>query len=81
MSPQRRLRTQEATMSETLVYISSNGDRHDPEELHLARFANGLKLIEREGRSNPNYENLGRLQAVYDRRKAEWDAAHPQDGE
>jgi len=60
-----------------LFYISSKGEREDPEELHLARFKNGLRLIEREGPANPNYENLEKLQAIYDRRQAAWDAAHP----
>jgi hypothetical protein len=60
-----------------LVYISSKGERFDPEELHLARFGNGIRLIEREGRMNPNFENLDALRAVFKRRQDEWDAAHP----
>lgn len=60
-----------------LIYISSKGEHHDPEELHLARFGNGIRLIEREGPANPNYENLDKLRAVFERRQAAWDAAHP----
>lgn len=60
-----------------LVYISSKGERLDPEELHLARFGNAIRLIEREGSANPNHENLDRLREVFQRRQAAWDAEHP----
>lgn len=68
--------TQEARMSK-LFYISSKGERIDPEELHLARFKNGLGLIEREGPANPNHENLVALKEIFERRQAAWDADHP----
>lgn len=64
-------------MSKPLVYISSKGERLDPETLHLARFGNGIRLIEREGAANPNYVNLAALKAIFKRRQDEWDAAHP----
>lgn len=60
-----------------LVYISSKGEVLDPETVHLARFANGLRLIEREGRANPNFPHLPELKEVYERRQAAWDAEHP----
>lgn len=60
-----------------LTYISSKGEAHDPETVHLARFYNGLKLIEREGPTNPNHANLAALKAVYERRQAAWEAANP----
>lgn len=61
-----------------LVYISTKGERLDPEELHLARFGNGLRLIEREGRGNPNFENLAALREVFERRQAAWEAENPE---
>jgi hypothetical protein len=64
-----------------LVYVSSSGEAHDPETLHLARYANGLRLIEREGPINPNHVNLAALKAVYERRQAAWDAANPKAGD
>lgn len=62
---------------DVLYYISSNGDQLLPGELHLARFSNALRLIEREGRANPNHANLARLKAVFAQRQAEWEAANP----
>lgn len=60
-----------------LFYISSKGEKLDPEELHLARFGNAIRLIEREGAGNPNHENVTALKEVFERRQAAWDAAHP----
>lgn len=64
-------------MPQRLVYISSKGIEEDPEQLHLARFGNALRLVEREGRGNPNFENLDALRAVFKRRQDAWDADHP----
>lgn len=64
-------------MSKKLVYISSKGEEIDPEELHLARFGNGIRLIEREGSANPNFSNLEALREVFTRRQAAWDEEHP----
>lgn len=57
-----------------LTYYSSKGEALDPETLHLARFKNGLRLVEREGESNRNFKNLDALKTVYERRQEEWDA-------
>jgi hypothetical protein len=81
MFNEARLRpTQEAPMPKNeapLFYISSKGVREDVNELHLARFGNAIRLIEREGPANPNHENLERLRAVFERRQTEWEAANP----
>lgn len=63
--------------TEPLFYISTKGEMLDPGELHLARFSNGIRLIEREREANPNWENLPRLKEIFERRQKEWDAAHP----
>lgn len=65
-------------MADALFYISSKGEQLDPGELHLARFGNAVRLIEREGPANPNYANLARLKEVFERRQAEWEAANPE---
>lgn len=64
-------------MTEKLIYISSKGERFDPETLHLARFGNGIRLIEREGPANPNFANLDALREVFARRQAAWEAENP----
>lgn len=64
-----------------LTYYSSKGEAQDPETLHLSRFKNGLKLIEREGPANRNHKNLDALRAVYERRQAAWDAENGVSGD
>lgn len=68
-------------MSKKLIYISSKGEEIDPETIHLARFGNGIRLIEREGPVNPNWDNKAALKEVFERRQAAWDAANPGHGD
>lgn len=61
---------------QAVIYYGSQGAQVVG-EMHLSHLANAIFKIERQGPRNENHANLAKIKAIYDRRKAEWDAANP----
>ena len=60
-----------------LIYYGSGGPQL-VEDMHLAHLENAIRKVARLGESDAqNFPNLEAMRAVYDRRKAAWDAEHP----
>lgn len=57
-------------------YHGSKGQQ-DVEQMHLAHLGNAVRKIERMGDADPNYPQLAEIKAVFERRQAAWEAAHP----
>lgn len=47
-------------------------------DMHLAHLGNAVRKIERMGSAHEDFANLAEIKAIFERRQAEWDAAHPE---